>query len=292
MVEGSPELTDHWRFTDFADAEKYHKYGWVGKLGNYGLRADSMPLRFNLKTQNADGTWQLKLVFPYTNVAATEGIKEALNDDFEAPNSGELHLAPDGDDFAGARHHIVNPEMPFAARDFAGKWQFAMDNLTCGRTMPMAIPIAVNNERRNKGKFISDFSLATKSEYPEFAEMFLTLREPACIVDLPTCADDPGYPTQSYDSDNAPCPEDDVMLTFTPVLNTDTTTYEIQANTIQCNGIAIVHSAITGAATLAALVVELNENVSALGTWAVSGSDITLVGTACDSAALPWTVTA
>ena len=36
MVEGNPELTDHWRFTDFTDAEKFHKYGWVGKLGNYG----------------------------------------------------------------------------------------------------------------------------------------------------------------------------------------------------------------------------------------------------------------
>ena len=86
LLEGSPELSDHWRFTDFTDAEKYHKYGWTGKVGNYGIRADSMPMRFlNLQTQNADGTWQLKLVYPYTNVAATEGIKEALNDDFEVP---------------------------------------------------------------------------------------------------------------------------------------------------------------------------------------------------------------
>ena len=76
------------------------------------------------------------------------------------------------------------------------------------------------------------------------------------------------------------------------MLNSDTSTYEIEANTIQCNGIAVVHSAITGAATLADLVVELNEHVSALGTWAVSATDITLTGTACDSAALPWTVTA
>ena len=293
LLEGSPELSDHWRFTDFADAEKYHKYGWTGKVGNYGIRADSMPLRFlNLQTQNADGTWQLKLVYPYTNVAATEGIKEALNDDFE---SAQIQA-----NFIWHRMAMtslvrdttsVNPEMPFAARDFAGKWQFVMDNLTCGVDVN-GNPIAVNNERRNKGKFISDFSLATKSEYPEFAELFLTLREPACIVDLPPCAADPGYPAQSYDSNNAPCPEEDVVLTFTPVLNSDTSTYEIEANTIQCNGIPIVHSAITGAATLAALVVELNEHVSALGTWAVSGSDITLTGTACDSAALPWTVTA
>lgn len=303
MVEGDPNLTDHWRFNLFKEASgPFYKYGWSGTIGNYGMRADSMPLRFlNLQKQNADGTYQLRLVYPYKNVPATEGIKETLNNDFEDAHfqwnwiwhrMAMISLVRDATS--------INPEMPFAARDFAGKWQFVMDNLTCGTVigtdpvsgLPLIVPVAVNNERRNKGKFISDFSLSTKADYPEFAEGFLTLREPACIVDLPPCSPDPGYPEQSYESANAPCASAAITLTFTPVKTGDTPdTYEIPSDTIQCNGINVVHAAITGTTTLADLVVQLNTLLGALGLWAVSGpGTISLVTTACDSVGLPWTV--
>ncbi len=291
ICEGNPELTDHWRFTDFTDAQKYHKYGWMGKLGNYGLRADAMPLRFNdLQTQNADGTWQLQLVLPYTNVAATEGIKEQVN---AAYQNAPIQL-----DFIWHRMAMtslvrdttaINPEMPFAMRDFAGKWMFAMDNLTCG-TDVNGNPIAVDNSWRNKGKFQSMFSFATKSEYPEFAEAFLALREPACIIDVPRCAPDPGYPMQSYGSSNTPCGTSTVTLTFTPALNVLTNTYEVPRDSILCNGLPIFHAPLTGTATLAALVTQMNANLAAMGTWAVSGSNITLTGTACTTVSIPWTV--
>jgi hypothetical protein len=296
LIEGSGELTDHWRFEDFDQAEKYHKYGWTGRCGNYGIRADSMPLRFlNPNIQNADGTWQLNLVFPYSNVAATEGIKEALNNDFENAQiqvnfiwhrMAMMSLVRDATS--------INPEMPFAARDFAGKWQFVMDNITCGTATDVngvVIPIAVDNSRRNKGKFISDFSLSTKSEYPEFAEMFLTLREPACIVDLPVCASAPYPDAQNYSSANVPCATAPVTLTFTPILDSLTGTYEILRDSIQCNEIPIVHLPITGTSTLANLVAQLNSLVGALGTWAVSGNNITLVTSSCTTVALPWSVT-
>ena len=291
IVEGNPELSDHWRFTDFTDAEKYHKYGWVGKLGNYGLRADSMPLRFfNRNTQNADGTWQLQLVLPYTNVAATEGIKEAVNQQYQN--------APIQMDFIWHRMAMmsmvrdttaINPEMPFAMRDFAGKWMFAMDNLTCGVDVN-GNPIAVDNSWHNKGKFQAMFSFATKAEYPEFAESFLHLREPACIVDIPTCAADPGYPTQSYASANSTCSTTNVVLTFTPALDPDSSTYEVPANTILCNGLPIFHAAITGTKTLAALVAQMNSLLSPMGVWAVSASNITLTGTACANVNIEWTI--
>lgn len=288
LLEGSPELSDHWRFTDWDDAAKYHKYGWTGKVGNYGIRADSMPLRFlDLNTTNSDGTHQLKLVFPYTNVSATEGIKEALNDDFE----DALIQA----DFIWHRRAMtnlvrdttaINPMMPFGARDFAGKWMFAMDNLTCG-VDTNGNPIAVDNTRRNKGKFIADFSLSTKSEYPEFAELFLTLRQPACVVDLPVCATDPGYPAQNYNSANEACPTDPVVLTVLPIKNAGGT-YEVPENSIFCSGIQIVHGAITGTSTLTTLVAQLNSLLGALGTWAVSGSNVTLTTTACTSLGIAW----
>jgi hypothetical protein len=180
----------------------------------------------------------------------------------------------------------INPMMPFGARDFGGKWQFVMDNMTCGLDTN-GNPIAINNERRNKGKFIADFSYATKSEYPEFAEMFLTLRQPACIVDLPTCAADPGYPAQSYNSANAPCASSSVVLVVLPIKNASGV-YQVLADTITCSGIQIVHAAINGTTTLADLVVEMNSKLGALGVWAVSGLNVSLTTTACTSIGIGW----
>lgn len=293
LVEGAPELADHWRFTNFADAEKYHRYGWTGSVGNYGVRTDTSTLRFNHVDNLAGGGVVLQKVEPYTNVSATEGIKESVNEDFD-----NAHVQIDFIWHRKAMTSLVrdttaiNPEMPFAARDFAGKWQFAMNNLTCGLDNN-GNPIAVDNARGNKGKFLADFSFATQAEYPELAEVFIKLREPACIVDAPTCASDcyPSCNAQTYDSANATCPTVNVVLTFTPALDTSTSTYEVLANTITCNGLPIFHDAITGTTTLANLVAQLNTSLSALGTWAVaSGTTITLTGTACTTAAIPWVI--
>jgi hypothetical protein len=292
LVEGDSNLTDHWRFQSFTDAAKYYKYGWTGSVGNFGLRSDAFSLRFNIVSAAANQV-VLEVVFPYTNIAATEGIKEDVNTDYENTRVQA--------DFIWHRKAMtslvrdakaINPEMPFAARDFAGKWQFVMDNLTCGTGVDangVIFPIPVNNERRNKGKFITDFGGAIKAEYPELAEVFISLREPACIVDIPTCSDDPGYPEQHYDSHNDECSETDVTIDQSPIINSGTATYEIAANTIKCNGMGIVHAAITGSTSLAILVVELNSKLSAMGTWNVSGlTTISLVGAVCTSIVMPW----
>lgn len=294
LVEGNPELTDHWRFRDFGDdASKFHKYGWTGKIGNYGLRDDSYSLRFNVIGADpaTPGNTLLQLVFPYTNVAATEGIKEDVNSDYD---NARVQL-----DFIWHRKAmtslvrdttVINPEMPFAMRDFAGKWMFAMDNLTCG-TDVNGNPIAVDNSWRNKGKFLAMWSFATQSEYPELAEAFFSLREQACIVDIPPCASDPGYPAQNYSSANATCSTTSVTLVFTPVLNAATGFYEVLADTILCNGLNIFHPKITGSSTLAALVVQMNSLLSAMGTWAVaSATTISLTGTACTNVEIGWVV--
>jgi hypothetical protein len=79
-------------------------------------------------------------------------------------------------------------------------------------------------------------------------------------------------------------------LVFTPNIDSVTGFYEVAANSIQCNGMGIIHSQITGSATLAALVIELTAKLPAMGTWAVVGSTITLAGTTCSSAVIPWLV--
>jgi hypothetical protein len=293
MDEGNPEVTDHWRFNlfDTQGANQFYKYGWAGTVGNYGVRADWCALRFNVKQQNADGSAVLQLVLPYTNVSATEGIKEQVNADFD---NARIQL-----DFIWHRKAMtslvrdttaINPEMPFAMRDFAGKWQFVMDNLTCG-TDVNGNPIAVDNARRNKGKFIADWAYATKAEYPELGEAMFHLREPACIVDVPACANDPGYPAQSYGSANALCPSSNVVLTFTPAIDAATGTYEVARDSITCNGLNILNSPLTGTTTLTALVAQMNSLLAAMGTWAVaSATTITLTGAVCQSVAIPWLV--
>lgn len=300
LVEGDDNLKDFWRFKDFTDAAKFYKYGWTGSVGNFGLRADAYGLRFDVVSHNVGtGAVVLQVVFPYTNIAATEGIKEDVNADYD---NTRVEC-----DFIWHRRAMtslvrdpkaINPEMPFAARDFAGRWQFVMDNLTCGYAtvvdsvtgLPVQIPIAVNNERRNKGKFITDFAGAIQSEYPELAEAFISLRAPACIVDLPVCSDDPGYPAQNYSSANAPCPTASTTITDTPMLDALTGTYEVPENSIQCNGMLIIHAKLTGTSTLADLVAQMNSLLSAMGTWAVSGSNITLTGANCTTISIPWQV--
>ena len=300
LVEGNPELSDHWRFADFgAAAADFYKYGWTGKVGNYGLRDDSYSLRFNIVSENGMGGGVLQVVYPYTNISATEGIKEDSNADYDR--------APVQLDFIWHRMAMtslvrdttsINSEMPFASRDFAGKWQFVLDNLTCGFStvvdsvtgLTVQVPIAVNNERRNKGKFIADFSFATKAEYPELAEAIFTLREEACIVDVPTCAAYPYPGPQNYESANAPCPTAPGTLTFLPVLNPTSNTYEVASNVITCNGMNIFHDAITGTNALPALAAQMNTILGAMGLWAVSGPNITLTGTACTTVALGWNV--
>lgn len=297
LTEGNPELTDHWRFKDFADATKYYKYGWTGKCGNYGLRADAYGLRFNILSYNiTTGVTVLGIVFPYKNISATEGIKEDVNPDFD--------IAAVQIDYIWHRMAMtslvrdakaINPEMPFAARDFAGKWQFVMDNLTCGTGVDangVIFPIPVANERRNKGKFITDFGGAIRSDYPELAEAFISIRSQACITDMPVCNLNLGYPEQNYNSANAPCATVPIIILETPLLNATTGTYEIPAQTVTCNGIQVVHGPVTGTTNLTDLVAQLNTTyvLGALGTWAVNGSQIQLTTTACQSIGLPWQV--
>ncbi len=206
LVEGNPELSDKWRFAEFENAEKFYQYGWDGHIGNYAVKTDTSVLRFRVLRTNANGSVVLQVVFPYTNVSATEGLKEEVNEDWENAciQVSFIHHRMSMTSLVQDTTQI-NPEMPFAMRDFAGKWQFAMDNITCGLD-GSGNPIAVDNARRNKGKFLADWRFATKAEYPEFEEVFIHLREPACITDIPICTPcGSGYPLESYDSANNEC---------------------------------------------------------------------------------------
>jgi len=144
----------------------------------------------------------------------------------------------------------------------------------------------IENKRRNKGQFIADFKYYIRPLHTEFMEAIFHKREPICVAEIDTCSSDPGYPTQNYNSCNDACPVSGT-LTFTPVKRELTGTFEIAADTILCDGSPVGHDAITGSTSLAALVAQLNAKVPSMGTWAVSASNITLVGS-CGVAVVPF----
>lgn len=261
-----------WRFQQWDAANKYYKYSFSGQIGNYVTRADPFVLRFNKTGAN---TYQL--ILPYTNEAAFSGIGSDYNTAFDlAQYQFSIIWHRRAMVWKTQNMEAVNSEMPFAVRSLGGKWNWAMDNLGADDN-----GCVIDNKRRNKGLFYADFEFASKPQYVEFAEAIFHLREPACITIAPLCNDDPGYPTQDYDSANADCPP--ATLCFDIV---DQDAYQV--NGVTCNGVPIVIAASGSLADLDAVVTWLNANVASLGTWshAVDSTEICLDDSTCTNVTL------
>lgn len=217
-----PNVASNWRFTQWSAANEFWRYGFSGQIGNFMCRYDPMQLRFNfvqdLGASAAPNRYQYQVVLPYVNVVTT-GAGGA------AGLGSQPNTAYDSAQFCLTQiHHKkgmmlltrgskpINPEMPFAHRDFGGKWQFVMDNLGAD-----ASGLAISNKRRNKGQFISDFRLFIRPLHYEFMETFFHLREQQCIPTIGVCNASPGYPAQSYDSGMPSCP---VPSSFMPLYGT------------------------------------------------------------------------
>lgn len=277
LVQGNPELRDMYRFSDFSQGGKLYKYGVTDAIGNYAIRVDRFPLRFLINGAT------LVRVLPFTNIAASggfggSGIRQDINEAYlNAPvqvdfiwNRGAMRSmtrTPDS----------VNPMMPFAKRDFAGKWQFVMDNLGADSN-----GCVIENSRRNKGKFIADFANGTKAEHPEWVIAFLSLRDrPKFVVEIAdfTAAT---YAAQDYTSDN------DVCTFVLDLVHGAISNITIAASSITCNGVNISHPLSGTLADQAAVVVWLNANVGELGVWsAFDATTIRLTGSVCSSVTVP-----
>lgn len=279
LVQGNASLTNQFRFEDFMKGGVLYKYGMVNGIGNFGFRYDTFPMRFQVL---ADGI-TLERVYPYMNTTATDGIKGDVNDAYvNAPYQIDFIWHRLAMKTMVAKMAPLNPEMPFMVRDLAGKWYFAMDNLGAD-----ANGCVIENKRRNKGMFFSDFRNATKAERPEWVVAILHHREIACVVDVPSCNPVPDYVVQDYSSANAPCPNPD--LTFD--LSGLTAPYSVAADSITCNGVPVDHPAITDEATLTDLAAQLNTDVPQLGTWSADedAGTIILAGSTCNTVELPAT---
>lgn len=277
-------INDRWRYTDWEPAHEYFKYGFGGNIGNYMVRVDPFCLRFNKNTNAPGGTTKLQLVLPYRNDAvATSGLNDTVNEDYlNAQYQISFIHHRFGWELLTQRMEAINPMMPFLVRDLSGQWQFAINDLgqDCdGNT--------IANYRRNKGFFFADWRLAGRPRYTEFLVAILHKREPQVIYVVAPCADDPGYPTQYYNSANDTCGG---VLSYTPAAN-GSGHYVLNALSVTCNEEPVNNGAID-AASLAALVTALNSDLvlGAVGTWSTSGGKLLLTGATC-TPAFNWITT-
>lgn len=283
LREGKSSLTDLYRFTDFVKGGALYKYGVTDAIGNFGIRADRFPIRF------ANNGGVLHRVFPYTNIAASggeggDGIRGRLNQDYlDAAYQIDFIWNRMAMQSQTRDASSINPMMPFAKRDFAGKWQFVMDNLGAD-----ANGCVIDNKRRNKGMFIADFAFATKATRPEWVVAFLSLRQRSCVTAVQVCSGytPAAYQAQDYNSANDPC-EFVVDLT----IPADAGTYALEASSVTCDGINIAHPAASGLADRAALLTWLNANLGELGVWTAGeeATDVVLTGSVCSAVTLPVT---
>lgn len=201
--------TTNWRFTEWSMADKFWRYGFSGQLGNFQWRADPMELRFNYvgPVGVAPNIHRYQLILPYVNTVAAgaggdPGLGSIDNPHFQTACfaiSGVMHrkglIALLMEDATP-----INSEMPFLARNWAGKWQFVMHDLGAAEN-----GVVIENKRGNKGQFIADFKLGIRPEHPEFMDIFFHKREAMCIPEIDVCVPCE-YPDEVYDSCAPSCP--------------------------------------------------------------------------------------
>lgn len=213
-VGGIPSVTGNWRFTEWAAANEYWRYGFSGQVGNFMVRVDELGLRFNFvqdlgaAANGGNGNrFRYQVVLPYFNgvtsgAGGASGLGSNSNPAFDQAQfrlsfimhkKGMELLVPDA--------RPLNPEMPFGHRDFGGKWRFAMHDLGADLN-----GVVVNNKWENKGQFISWFKYYVRPLHYEFMQAWFHKSEQQCIPNINTCHADPGYPAQFYGSALPVCP--------------------------------------------------------------------------------------
>jgi hypothetical protein len=280
-----------WRWTSFADNAKFHKYGWSGALGNFGMGTDLYVFRFNKV-----GTGQYQLVPPYNNVEITSnggGMRSVPNDNWRSANfQFTIMWHQEAVRALWFRAAPLHGQMPLLVRDFTGNWRFAIDN------------IGVPNPRRNKGYFYADFMCGIKPRYTEFIEAVFHAIQPETIVaQARTSADITGAKTQPYEPSTLPCCQEATYTHTFTVFRKKDFSIVIPASGLTCNGNIVANAQITVAAPgtndaagfttqLTSLATALNGSSTpsaAMGTWSKSSDNkLTLTGTRCSSVSIAF----
>lgn len=209
-IGGTPSIAGNWRFQDWGDMGKYWRYGFSGKIGNYAVRVDPFEMRFNYVGASGVAGYphKFQLVLPYTNIVSSgaggaAGLKSVPNPDFElAPYRMSFIWHKQAMEALVQEMAQINPQMPFGSRNFAGKWKVVIPHVCINSAGTVT---AIDNRLENQVQFLANFQLAIRPGRTEWSEAIFHKGEPQCVIVIPNCTADPGYPTQSYNSANTPC---------------------------------------------------------------------------------------
>lgn len=183
LCNANPALTQMYNGADFEKGGAYFKYGAMKGCGNFIFKIDPFPPRFYAVT-GSTGTF--RRVFPFTNSAATVGIKPLLDPLYEA---APYQLSFIVNRLAREIHvptiPSIHPEMKFGSRDLYGKWQWINDAMLIAGDPNTGATCTMDNPRRNKGYFLADFEAGVKNTRPELECVILHLREPQAVADVP-----------------------------------------------------------------------------------------------------------
>jgi len=209
----NPSVSGNWRFTQWDAANAYWRYGFSGQIGNFMTRVDELGLRFNFVGQIAAGVngngniYRYQIIQPYLNEITTgaggsAGLGRDANPDFDRAQYAISFIShKKGLELGVYDARAINPEMPFLHPNFGGKWQFLMHDLGADIN-----GVAISNKWGNKGQFGARWKNYIRPLHTEFLESFFHKREQFCIPNIGTCATDPGYPAQTYNSKLPTCP--------------------------------------------------------------------------------------
>ena len=271
LREMNPSLSNFLRVASVEEFGRLYKYGISGGIGNFMTHLDPEPLRY----QKINAT-TYELLFPYENNAAASGIGGDMNQSFVDGGYQWTLLWHRGIMRSLVRRsEPINSQMPFPSRDFGGRWQWVMDNMTCRDATTGAL-VPVDNVERTKGKFIANFSAGTKPEHTEWGVAIFHQRSLSCVVDAAPCTT-AYYAEQTFSSANAPCP-------------VSPQTYPLDATgpwivtAANCNGTEFQSLPSDPLTTTTLLVAWLTDNLGAYGTWSYDATlgQIVLTGSTCE----------
>jgi hypothetical protein len=180
----NPALSNMYNAADFSKGGKFFQYGAMMGCGNYLFKVDATPLRFA-----SLGSGKFKRLWPYQNTAATIGKKPVFDPEYENAAYQLYHVynRQARTVYTGSMES-VNPDMPFMKRGLMGKWSWKSPDAFQSRDPNTGTVCTIYNDKKNKGYFLGEYEMGSKTTNPEVEFWIIALRESQPVADVPRAA--------------------------------------------------------------------------------------------------------
>lgn len=182
----NPTLYQRWKPENFIKGGSFYDYGAFDGVGQFLFKPDMTPLRY---TDIGGGI--LQRVFPWENIPTTIGKKPTFSTAYENATFEFTHVTNRAARtvYAGSTEPI-HPEMPFAARDLMGKWNWVRPMANFSAADPCTGEVCTyDGTKGNLGFWRMEHQLGVKTVYPEIERWILHKREPQQVAIVPNCSE-------------------------------------------------------------------------------------------------------